>query len=83
MNGLGLTDGVPELRFELIYHRPEQSSTEPVGRLRVAAVGRFAFTGGDLSQVLGWQPSNVIDAVPSPARRSRGRSLEVIHLKID
>jgi hypothetical protein len=80
MNGLGLADGVPELRFELIYHRPEQSSTEPLGRLCVAAAGRFAFTGGDGSQVLGWQPSNIIEAVALPAGRSGGSSLEVIHL---
>ncbi len=80
MNGLGLADGVPELRFELIYHRPEQSSTEPVRRLCVAAAGRFAFTGGDGSQVLGWQPSNIIEAVALPAGRRGGSSLEVIHL---
>jgi hypothetical protein len=79
MNGLGLTDGVPELRFELAYHRPEQGSTEPLGRLCVAAGGRFAFTGGDGSQVLGRQPSNIIEAVALPAWRSRGSSLEVIH----
>src|SRR5229473_2104312 len=79
MNGLGLADGVPELRFELIYHRPEQSTTEPPGSLRVAEGGRLAFTGGDRSQVLGWQPSNIIQAVALPAGRSRGSSLEVIH----
>ncbi len=79
MNGLGLADGVPELRFEFIYHRPEQSTTEPLGSLRVAEGGRLAFTGGDRSQVLGWQPSNIIQAVALPARRSRGSSLEVIH----
>src|SRR6266852_5045713 len=79
MNRLGLADGVPELRLELIYHRPEQSSTEPLGSLRVAEGGRLAFTGGDRSQVLGWQPSNIIQAVALPARRSRGSSLEVIH----
>jgi hypothetical protein len=55
MNWLGLADGVPELRFELIYHRPEQSSTEPLGRLCVAAAGRFTFAGRDGSQVLGWK----------------------------
>jgi hypothetical protein len=80
MNGLGLADGVPELRFELVHHRPEQSSTEPLSRLCVAAAGRFAFTGRDGSQVLGWQPSNVIEAVALPAGRSGGTSLEVIHL---
>lgn len=79
MNGLGLTDRVPELRFELVYHRPEQGSTEPLGRLCVAAGSRFAFTGGDGSQVLGRQPSNIIEAVALPARRSVGSSLEVIH----
>jgi hypothetical protein len=79
MNGLGLADGVPELRFELVYHRPEQSSTEPLSRLCVAAAGRFAFTRGDGSQVLGWQPSSVIEAVALPAGRSGGSGLEVIH----
>ncbi len=83
MNGLGLAEGVPELRFELIYHRPEQSSTKPLGCLCVAAPGRFAFSRGDGSQVLRWQPSNIIEAVALPARRSRGSSLEVIHLEID
>src|SRR5229473_3193244 len=62
MNGLGLADGVPELRFELIYHRPEQSSTEPLGGLCVAARGRFAFRRGDASQVLDWEPTNIIEA---------------------
>lgn len=79
MNGLGLTDGVPKLRFELIYHRPEKSSTEPLGCLCVAARGRLAFGGGDGSKVLGWQPRNIVEAVALPARRSRGSSLEVIH----
>jgi hypothetical protein len=79
MNGLGLAHGVPELRFELIYHRPEQGSTEALGRLRVAAGGRLAFTGGDVSQVRGRQPRNIIEAVALPARRSGGSSLEVIH----
>jgi hypothetical protein len=79
MNGLGLTDGVPELRFELVYHRPEQGSTEPLGRLCIASGGRFAFTGGDRSQVLGRQPSNIIEAVSLPAWRRGGSSLEVIH----
>src|SRR5712692_8291541 len=80
MYGLGLADGVPELRLELIYHGPEQSSTEPLGRLCVAAGGRFAFSGGDASQVLGWQPSNIVEAVALPAGRRGGSSLEVIHL---
>jgi len=79
MNRLGLADGVPELWFELIYHRPEKCSTEPLGRLCVAGGGRFAFTGGDASQVLGRQPSNIFDAVALPARWSGGSSLEVIH----
>jgi len=83
MNGLGLADGVPELGFELIYHRPEQSSTEPLGCLCVAPRGRFAFSRGDRSQVSHWQPSNIVEAVALPARRSRGSSLEVIHLEID
>jgi hypothetical protein len=80
MNGLSLADGVPELRLELIYHRPEQSSTKPLPRLCVAAGGGFAFSGGDGSQILGWQPSNIIEAVAGPARRSSGSGLEVIHL---
>jgi hypothetical protein len=80
MNRLGLADGVPELWFELIYHRPEQCSTEPLGRLCVAAGGRFPFTAGDVNQVLGRQPSNIIEAVALPARRSGRSSLEVIHL---
>ena len=79
MNRLGLADSVPQLWFELIYHRPEKCSTEPLGRLCVAAGGRFAFTGGDASQVLGRQPSNIFDAVALPARWSGGSSLEVIH----
>jgi hypothetical protein len=83
MDGLDLADGIPELRFELIYHRPEQSATEPLGGLGVAAGGRLAFTGGDRSQVLGWQPSNIIEAVSLPARWSGGSSLEVIHFYID
>jgi hypothetical protein len=80
VNGLGLADGVPELWLELIHHRPEQSSTEPLGGLSVAARGRFAFGGGDCGQVLGRQPTNIIEAVARPARRSTGSSLEVIHL---
>jgi hypothetical protein len=83
MNGLGLADGVPELRFELIYHRPEQGATETLGRLRIAAGGRRPFGGGDAGQVLRWQPSNIVEAVALPARRSRGSSLEVIHFWID
>src|SRR5712692_2251433 len=73
MNRLGLADGVPEFRFELIDHRPEQSSTKPRGRLYVAVGSRFTFAGGNRTQVLGWQPSNIIEAVALPARRS-GRS---------
>src|SRR6266851_2984942 len=80
MNWLGLAHGVPELRLELIYHRPEQGSTEPLGRIYVAAVGRIAFAGRDGSQVLAWQPSNIIEAVALPAGGSGGGSLEVIHL---
>jgi hypothetical protein len=83
MNWLGLADGVPEVRLELIYHRPEQGSTEALSRLRIAAGGRRAFGGGDAGQVLGWQPSNIVEAVTLPARRSRGSSLEVIHFMID
>src|SRR5712691_2549426 len=79
MNRLGLADGVPELWFELIYHRPEQCSPEPVGRVCLATGGRFVFTDRDASQVLGRQPSNIFDAVALPARRSGGSSLEVIH----
>jgi len=83
MNGLGLADGVPELRFELIYHRPEQSSTEPLDCLYVAPRGRLALSVGDGSKVMGWQPGNIVEAVALPAGRSRGSSLEVIHLEID
>jgi hypothetical protein len=79
MNRLGLADGVPELWFELIYHWPEQRSTEPLGRFWVTAGGRFAFAGRDAGQVLSRQPSNIIEAVALPARRSGGSSLEVIH----
>jgi hypothetical protein len=79
MDGLRLADGVPELRFQLIYHRPEQSSTEPVRRLCVAVSGRFAVRGGDGSQVLGRQPSNIIEAIALPPGRSGGSRLEVIH----
>ena len=80
MNGLGLADRVPELWLELIYHRPEQGSTEPLGGLRVAARGRFAFSRGDGGEVFGRQPANVIEAVALPAGRSAGSSLEVIQL---
>ena len=80
MNGLGLTEGVPELWLELIYHRPEQGSAEPLGGLFVAARGRFVFGGGHGDQVLGWQPTDIIEAVALPARGSAGSSLEVIHL---
>src|ERR1700687_1399668 len=83
MNGLGLTDCVPELRFELIYHRPKQGAPEPLSCVCVAPGGRFAFSGGDVGEVFGWQPINVIEAVPPPARRSSGSSLEVIHFKSD
>ncbi len=79
MNGLGLADGVPQLWLQLIHHRPEQSPTEPLGRLCVAAGGRVAFNAGDGSQVLGWESGNIIEAVALPARRSAGSSLEVIH----
>ncbi len=80
MNWLGLAHGVPELGFELVYHRPEQRSTEALGRIRVAAAGRIALAGGDGSQVLAWQPSNIVEAVALPAGRSGGGGLEVIHL---
>src|SRR5260370_22994048 len=80
MNWLDLAHTVPELGFELVYHRPEQRSTEALGRIRVAAAGRIAFAGGDGSQVLAWQPSNIIEAVALPAGGSGGGSLEVIHL---
>src|SRR5260370_8384665 len=71
MNWLGLADGVPELRFELVHHRPEQSSTEPLGRLCLAAAGRFAFTGSARSQVLAWQPDNINQGLARPARRTQ------------
>jgi hypothetical protein len=80
VNGLGLADSVPELWLELVYHRPEQRSAEPLGGLCVAARGRFAFSRGDAGQVLSWQPANIIEAVALPARWSAGSSLEVIHL---
>ncbi len=80
MNGLGLAEGVPELWLELIYHRPEQGSAEPLGGLFVAARGRFAFSSGNGGQVLGWQPTDIIEAVALPAGRSAGSRLEVIHL---
>jgi len=80
MNGLGLAEGVPELWLELIYHRPEQGSAEPLGGLFVAARGRFAFSSGHGGQVRGWQPTDIIEAVALPARGSAGSSLEVIHL---
>jgi hypothetical protein len=79
MNRLGLAEGVPELRFELIYHRPEQGSTKPLGRPCVASGGRLVFSDRDASQVLARQPSNIVEAVALPARRSGGSSLEVIH----
>jgi hypothetical protein len=83
MNGLDLADGVPELRLELINHRPEESSTEPLTGLCIAAAGPFAFSGGDGCQILLWQLRNIIEAVALPAGWSRRRSLEVIHLRID
>src|SRR5229473_591061 len=70
MNGLGLTEGVPELWLELIYHRPEQGSAEPLGGLFVAVRGRFAFSSGNGGQVRGWQPTDIIEAVALPARGS-------------
>ena len=79
MNGLGLADGVPELRLELVNHGPEQSSTEPLDRVCVATGGGFTLIDGDRGKVLGWQSSDIIEAVAFPARRSRGSSLEVIH----
>jgi hypothetical protein len=78
-----LTEGIPELWLELVHHRPEQCLTEPLGRLSVAVGGRFPFTAGDRCQVLDWQPGDIIEAVPEPARRSCGRSLEVIHVHVD
>jgi hypothetical protein len=79
MDGLGLADGVPELRVELINHRPEQGSTQPLGRQFVAVRGRFPLTGWNRRQVLAWQPGNIIKAVAPPAGWSGGGSLEVIH----
>ena len=83
MNRFGLTDGIPELWLELIYHRPEQCLAEPLGRLSLAPGGRLPFTAGDCSQVLNWQPSDIIEAVPEPAGWSCGSSLEVIHVHVD
>src|SRR5207245_10385190 len=82
MNGLSLADGVPELRFELIYHRPAQGSTEPLGRICVAARGSFAFSGGDGSKVLGWQGRKLVEAVGLQAKRSRGSRLAVIQVSV-
>src|SRR5260370_4341199 len=78
MNWLGLAHGVPELRFELVHHRPEQRSTEPFGRICVAAAGRISFAGRDGSQVLAWQPSNIIEALAFPSGGSGGGALGVI-----
>jgi hypothetical protein len=83
MDGFSLADGVPELRLELIHQRPEQSPTEPMGRFSVAARGRFAFSCGDCSQVVDWQPIDIMEAVPLPAGRSCRSSLEVIHVYFD
>ena len=83
MNGFSLADGIPELRLELIHHGPEQSSTEPLGCFHVAAGGRLAFRGGDASQVLGWQASDIMEAKPLPTWRRCGNSLEVIHFYFD
>ena len=82
MNRLGLADGVPELRLELVNHRPEKGSTEPLGRLSIAALGRFSFGDGDGCEVLVWQPRDIFEGVSPPARRSGGSGLEVIHLYI-
>lgn len=79
MNRFSLTDSIPELWLELIHHRPEESLTKPLGRLGVAARGRLPLTTRDCSQVLDGQPSDIIEAVPNPAGRSCGSSLEVIH----
>jgi hypothetical protein len=83
MNRFSLTDGIPELWLELIHHRPEQCLAEPLGRLSLALGGRLPFTAGDASQVLDWQPSDIIEAVPEPAGRSCGSSLVVIHVHVD
>jgi hypothetical protein len=83
MDGFSLADGIPELRLELIHQRPEQSPTKPLGRFSVAARGRFAFSCGDCSQVVDWQPIDIMEAVPLPAGRSCISSLEVIHFYFD
>jgi hypothetical protein len=83
MDGFSLADSVPELRFELVYHRPEQGPPEPLGRFCISAGGRLAFSRGDSSQVLDWQPIDIVEAIPPPARRSGGSSLEVIHAYFD
>jgi hypothetical protein len=83
MNRFSPTDSIPEVGLELIHHRPEESLTEPLGRLSVAARGRLPFTARDGSQVLDGQPSDIIEAVPKPAGRSCGSSLEVIHVYVD
>ena len=83
MNRFSLADGIPELWLELVHHWPEECSTEPLGRLSVAVGGRLPFTVGNRSQVLDRQPSDIIEAVPDPAGRSCGSSLEVIHVPVD
>jgi hypothetical protein len=83
MNWFSLTHGIPELRLELIHHRPEQCSTKPLGRLSVAAGGRLPFSDGDGSQILERQPSDIIEAITGPAGRSCECSLEVIHVYVD
>ena len=83
MNRFSLTDGIPELWLELIHHRPEQCLAEPLGRLSLALGGRLPFTAGNGSQVLDWQPSDIVEAVPEPAGWSCGSSLEVIHVHVD
>ena len=83
MNRFSLTHSVPELWLELIHHRPEQRLKEPLGRLSVAVGGRLPFTAGDASQILDWQPSDIIEAIPEPAGRGGGSRLEVIHVHVD
>jgi len=83
MNGFGLADGIPELRLELIHHRPEESSTKPHGRFCVAAGGRLSLGGRNGGQILDWQPIDILEAVPLPARGSCSSSLEVIHFYVD
>ncbi len=83
MNWFGLAESIPELRLELAHHRPEESSTKPLGRFCLAAGGRRPLAGRNGRQVVDWQAVDVLQAVSLPPGRSCGRGLEVIHLYLD